>query len=66
MRIWKRKTKRKLDPELRRRIEERTEEILNEDPAERSARTMRMLAERIAYHEVLAEEKRSAGADSQA
>lgn len=43
------------DPELRRRIEERTEQILREDPAERSATTQRLLAERIAYHEIMAE-----------
>jgi hypothetical protein len=44
-----------LDPELRRRIEERTEQILNEDPRERSAKTQRLLAERIAYHEIMKE-----------
>jgi hypothetical protein len=59
MRIWKRKTERTLDPELRRRVEVRAQEILEEDPAERSARTMRRLAERIAYHEILAEQKRA-------
>jgi hypothetical protein len=50
-----------LDPELRRRIEERTEQILTEDPAERSARTQRLLAERIAYHEVMAEREAARG-----
>jgi hypothetical protein len=36
-------------------LEERVEELLNEDPEERHARTMRLLAERIAYHELKAE-----------
>jgi hypothetical protein len=44
-----------LDADVRRRIEERTEQLLNEDPRERSARTQRLLAERIAYHEVMRE-----------
>ena len=40
-------------------IEERAEEILNEDPQKRHERVMRMLAQRIAYHEAKAEEERA-------
>jgi hypothetical protein len=53
-----------LDPELRRRIEERTEEILTEDPRERTARTQRLLAERIAYNEIMAEREAPPESDS--
>ena len=52
------------DPELRRRIEERAEQILSEDPRERSAKTQRLLAERIAYHEVMRELEAAGPADS--
>ena len=47
-----------MDEETRKRIEKRAQELLDEDPKERSARVMRKLAERIAYHEVLAEKER--------
>jgi hypothetical protein len=39
-------------------IEERVEELLNEDPKARHERTQRLLAERIAYYEAKAEEER--------
>jgi hypothetical protein len=39
-------------------IEERAEEILREDPVVRRERTMRLLAERIAYHEARIEQRR--------
>jgi replicative superfamily II helicase len=40
-------------------IEERVEELLKENPDARHERTMRLLAERIAYHEAkLSEEQR--------
>jgi hypothetical protein len=52
-----------LDPKLRRRIEERAEEILTEDPRERSARTQRLLAERIAYLEIMAEREAAPESD---
>lgn len=43
----------------RRTIEQRVEEILNEDPRKRHERVQRMLAERIAYHEAKLEEQRA-------
>jgi hypothetical protein len=51
-----------IDEEMRKRIAVRTEQILNEDPKERSERTMRMLAERIAYHEIRDEQRAAARA----
>jgi len=39
-------------------IEERAEDFLREDPALRRERTMRLLAERIAYHEAKIEQRR--------
>lgn len=45
-------------------IEQRVEEILNEDPRVRYEQTMRLLAERIAYHEAKAEEARQAAAQA--
>ena len=39
-------------------VEERAEEILREDPVVRRERTMRLLAERIAYHEARNEQRR--------
>ena len=44
--------------EKKKTIEARADEILNEDPRERHARVMRMLAERLAYHEARVEEER--------
>jgi hypothetical protein len=66
MRMGKRKRTKtteegRLDPELRSLVEARAQEILEEDPSERSARTMRMLAERIAYHEIMAERESASG-----
>ena len=46
--------------EKKKTIEERADEILNEDPHKRHERVMRMLAERLAYHEAKAEEERAA------
>jgi hypothetical protein len=43
------------------KVSERVEQILNEDPKTRHERTMRVLAERIAYYEVKAEEERQRG-----
>jgi TRAP-type C4-dicarboxylate transport system substrate-binding protein len=51
-----------LDEETMARIRARAEEILNEDPAERAERVRRMLAERLAYHEVMAERRREEAA----
>jgi hypothetical protein len=42
------------------KIDVRAQEILEVDPKERGARTMRLLAERIAYHEIMAERERGA------
>jgi len=47
-----------MDEETKKRIEQRAQELLDEDPKERNARVMRKLAERIAYHEVMAEKER--------
>ena len=46
-----------MDEKTKKRIEERTRELLEEDPAKRHERVMRGLAERIAYHEVMAEQE---------
>lgn len=51
-----------MDEETRKRIEARAQEILDEDPKERDERIMRSLAERIAYHEVMAERRREEAA----
>lgn len=48
-----------MNEEMKTRIEAHAQEILDEDPKERDARTMRQLAERIAYHEMKAEAARS-------
>jgi hypothetical protein len=47
-----------MDEEMRKKVERRAQEILDMDPKERSERIMRQLAERIAYHEIRAEEER--------
>lgn len=48
-----------MDPK---KIEQRAQEILDEDPEQRSERVMRLLAERMAYHEAkLAEERAARG-----
>lgn len=51
-----------MDEETRKRIEVRAQEVLDEDPKEREERIMRRLAERIAYHEVMAERRREESA----
>ncbi len=47
-----------MDEQTMKRIEQRAQELLDEDPKERTARVMRQLAERIAYYEVMAEKER--------
>jgi replicative superfamily II helicase len=49
-----------MDEEMRKRIERRAQEILDEDPKERAKRVRRLMAERIAYHEIAAEERERA------
>jgi hypothetical protein len=53
-----------MDEKTKKRIEKRAQEILDEDPKQREERTMRMLAERIAYHELKAEEERAAAEET--
>ena len=47
----------KMNEETKKRIEQRAQEILDEDPEKRNARVMRQLAERIAYLEMKAAEE---------
>ena len=42
-----------LDPELQRRIAVRAQELLDEEPRVRSDKTQKLLAERIAYNEIV-------------
>ena len=49
-----------MDEEMRKKVERRAQEILDEDPKERDARFMRHMAEKIAWAEIRAEENAAA------
>ncbi len=53
-----------MDEQTKKKVERRAQEILDEDPRTRSARIQRMLAERLAYHEIREKEQRDSEAQS--
>jgi hypothetical protein len=50
------------DEALREQVRARADEIMTQDPHERSQRTMRILAARIADHEIKLEQERASRA----